>query len=159
MRNYRDEDKEFLVGCIIGMQAHVFGIDSIKKTRPVIDFNAKQYVENLLKRVKENKGQIYIAEYGGKRVGCVAGIIKETAEADLIDEIPCRAGRIIELFVEPDARGKNIGSRLIEKMEMYFHENHCDMAELGVFITNTAARKLYDRLGYIDRNVEMCKKF
>lgn len=158
IRNYLDSDKEFLVRCMMGMQAHVVDIDPIKKTRLAADFDAKQYVKNLSEKIEKNKGQIYIAEYGGKKVGCVAGIIKETAEIDIVDEIPCRAGRIIELFVEPDARGQNIGSRLIKKMEMYFCENRCDVTELGVFITNIAARKLYHRLGYMDRNVEMCKK-
>ena len=158
IRNYLDSDSEFLMHCMMGMLAHVADIDPIKKTRRAADFDAKQYVKNLLEKIKKNKGQIYIAECNGKKVGCVAGIIKETAEIDIVDEISCRTGRLIELFVEPDARGQNIGSRLIKKMEMYFCENHCAVVELGVFITNITACKLYHRLGYIDRNVEMCKK-
>ena len=109
IRNYLDSDSEFLMHCMMGMQAHVADIDPIKKTRRAADFDAKQYVKNLLEKIKKNKGQIYIAECNGKKVGCVAGIIKETAEIDIVDEISCRTGRLIELFVEPDARGQNIG--------------------------------------------------
>lgn len=158
IRDYQEGDKKFLMHCMTEMQKHVAPLDPMKKSRPAEDFNKDQYVKNLLQRVKKNKGTMYIAEYKGEKVGCVGGIIKETAQVDLVDEFPCKAGRIIELFVTSGARGKNIGTQLMRKIETYFRAKHCDITELGVFITNIVARKFYRRHGYIDRNIEMGKK-
>lgn len=158
IRDYRQEDHDFLVQCMNGMQEHIAAIDPLQRSRRVPDFSGEKWVEHTLERVKKNDGTIFIAECEGKNVGCVVGIVKVSTEEDLLDTLPFKDGRIIELFVDPLYRQKNIGSLLVEKMESYFRDKRCTVSELGCLTGNVGAYKLYKKHGYTDRNIEMSKK-
>lgn len=158
IREYRLDDRDFLVSCMNGMEEHIALIDPLQRSKRAPDFSGEKWVDHTVQRVKQNHGIIFIAEYEGKNVGCIIGIIKTATEEDLLDTWPFKDGRIIELFVNPSFREKNIGSLLVEKIERYFRENGCGVSELGCLATNGIAHKFYEKKGYIDRNIDMCKK-
>lgn len=158
IRDYGLEDYDFLVRCMKGIQEHIAAIDPLQRSKRAPDFSGEKWVEHTLGRVKKNDGAVFVAEYEGKRVGCVAGIIKVSSKEDLLDAFPFKDGRIIELFVDPTYRQKNIGFLLVERMENYFRNKGCSVSELGCLAGNTGAYKLYKKHGYIDGNIEMIKK-
>jgi len=158
IRDYRQEDYDFLVQCMEGIQGHIAAIDFLQRSKRVPDFSAKKWVDHTIERVKKNDGTVFIAEYEKKSVGCVAGIIKVSTEEDLLDVFPFKDGRIIELFVDPSYRQKNIGFLLVGRMESYFRGKGCTVSELGCLAGNTGAYKLYKKHGYVDNNIEMVKK-
>lgn len=158
IKKYRSDDRDFLVGCMNGMEEYIAAIDPLKRSKHAPDFSGEKWADHTLQRVQQNNGIIFIAEYEGKSVGCIIGIIKIATEEDLLDTLPFKDGRIIELFVDPSFRGQNIGSLLVEKIEQYFRESGCGVSELGCFATNGIAHKFYEKKGYSDRNIDMCKK-
>lgn len=158
IREYCSDDRDFLVKCMNGMEEYIAAIDPLKRSKRAPDFSGEKWADHTLQRVQQNHGIIFIAEYERKSVGCIIGIIKVATEEDLLDTLPFKDGRIIELFVDPSFREKNIGSILVEKIERYFCENGCGVSELGCLATNGIAHKFYEKKGYINRNIDMCKK-
>ncbi|MDE2309185.1 MAG: GNAT family N-acetyltransferase [Xanthomonadaceae bacterium] len=56
--------------------------------------------------------------------------------------------RLYSLATQPDARGKGIGTALVEAVEAAAHRRRCRMLRLEVRADNTAAIALYERQGY-----------
>lgn len=158
IREYADEDRKILDSFMLGMQTHIASIDPLSITRPGTDFDPHAYVENFLQRVLSKQGKIYLAQRGTQIVGCVVGVIREANDEDLIDLFPFRHGRVIELFVDPSARGGGIGLRLLGAMEEYFRAKQCTVSELGCFTANHGALALYKRHGYGERTCDLYRK-
>jgi ribosomal protein S18 acetylase RimI-like enzyme len=116
------------------------------------------YTNELLKLTKKSSGIIYIAESNNYYVGMIAGIIEKYSVVDNSHYRNNKEGRILELFVEENYRKRNIGGKLMEKMEEYFKENDCDFLLVNVFEYNKAAKEFYKKSRYNVRNIEMCKK-
>lgn len=65
--------------------------------------------------------------------------------------------RITSLAVLPDARGGNIGGRLLAALEEAARQRGCDRVRLEVRIDNAVAIGLYERAGY--RRFAVCEDF
>ncbi|HBE71888.1 MAG TPA: GNAT family N-acetyltransferase [Planctomycetaceae bacterium] len=63
-----------------------------------------------------------------------------------------RTGAIQNIGVHPDCRGLGLGSALVAASLEGFRQAACDRAHLEVTVENTAAIRLYERLGF--RRVE-----
>lgn len=157
IREYRFTDRNFLVQCMREMQEHVASIDPLKRSRRVHDFNPEKWVDHIMAKIECHTGVIFVAEVEGKDVGCIAGIIKQATEEDLLDMLPFKDGRIIELYVDPSYRKQNVGSLLVERMERHFREAGCKAMQLGCFASNANAHKFYKKRGYMNVNIEMSK--
>jgi ribosomal protein S18 acetylase RimI-like enzyme len=59
----------------------------------------------------------------------------------------CRA-YMYAFRVKPEYRGRSIGTRLIKTMEADLLRRHYNLVTLNVARDNTAARRLYERMGY-----------
>lgn len=66
-------------------------------------------------------------------------------------------GSVTALYVQPDARGQSIGSRLLEAAEADLADSGVDTISLEVLADNEAARRFYDRHGYEPHRVELSK--
>lgn len=60
------------------------------------------------------------------------------------------AGTLTQLATMPELRGLGIGTRLISQLEEKIRQHGLHTAILGVEIDNPDAKRLYDRLGYIE---------
>lgn len=158
IREYNNTDYQFLVRCMNSMQQHISFIDPFKRSLLPPDFQPRQWVANIFKKIKKTKGAIFIAEHMGKPIGCVVGIIKQSTREDHLDTSPFKDGRIIELFVESAFRGKNIGALLTKRIEKFFLIKGCKFIQLGCLATNIGAYKFYIKHGYKDWNIDMWKK-
>ena len=87
----------------------------------------------------------------------IVGLInnEETSEYDF--KAPKR-GRITELIVSKNCRGKGYGKKLLNYMEQYLIDNGCKDILLGVFGYNENAIKFYEKNGYHIRTIDMTKK-
>ena len=56
------------------------------------------------------------------------------------------------------ARRRGIGTALMERAEAWALERGVDVVELTVYDFNTAARALYDKLGYETRHQQLAKR-
>lgn len=158
IRHFLVSDTDALITLISELQDHIAMLDIHKRNRPAHEFDAKKYVALLLQKVSEQNGIIFMAEDADESVGCIVGIIPPTSEEDLVEEYPSHEGRILELIVREDQRGKKIGAALLEAMEDFFRKEKCDFVRTGVFAPNVRAHEFYKRAGYEDRYLDVLKK-
>jgi GNAT superfamily N-acetyltransferase len=93
-----------------------------------------QYVEESLKGKIEH---IWIAEYNNEFAGCV-GIV----EADFL------TAQLRWFLVEPTARGKGVGTLLMEKLLEHCHEKKYERIILWTVNTLSSARAVYEKFGF-----------
>jgi ribosomal protein S18 acetylase RimI-like enzyme len=157
IREYVASDRAHIVGCMEELQDYLVNVDEMKFTRRMLEYG-ERFTEKLLQEVRDKKGRIYVAESQGKIVGFIAGIVYEWSTEVLLECIPLKSGRILELFVDSKHRRQGIGKMLMRKMEEYFHMGGCDVFRVEVFEPNTEAYQFYQGLGYQDRIIDMIKK-
>jgi ribosomal protein S18 acetylase RimI-like enzyme len=132
-------------------------IDQMNRTRRMPDYG-ERYTRKLSEEIDKNDGIAYVAELDDQIVGFAAGRIHKQSEIEMLECIPSRDGRVIELFADAQYRRRNVGTLLIQKMEEYFREKGCDVSRVEVFEPNVNAHRLYRKLGYSDRIIDMVKK-
>ncbi|MBU0981658.1 GNAT family N-acetyltransferase [Patescibacteria group bacterium] len=153
---YTDE-KQTLITLIEELQDHLVSIDPehLRIRKPEY---GKEYIENLLKKIKKNEGTIFIATLKSEPVGMIAGIIEEFTHLDSLEFKKVKTGRILELIVNESHRNHKIGQSLMNKLEAHFKSAHCDLIRVEVFSPNLVAHGFYQKLGYSDRFVDMMKR-
>lgn len=155
-KQYRETDFKDLLLCMEGLQDFIVNTDPLKRLRRMKKYG-KYYTENLIKKIDKHDGKIMLA-YDNKRVvGCIAGVIEKQSKDDLLECVPTKAGRILELFVSEGIRGHGIGKRMMKQMEEYFERKGCDIVRVEVFEPNHSAHKFYNRAGYSDRSIDLIK--
>ena len=71
------------------------------------------------------------------------------------DDAAVRFGFVI---VDPARRGRGMGSALLRLAIAYAREElHAETIGLGVFAQNTAARRCYEAVGYVETGRETCR--
>ena len=158
IRTYTPADYETILRLMNELQSYVASLDQLGKMRKISDFDAKKYVDHLLGKIQRDNGVIFVAEEQEKVAVFIAGTIPEETEADLQDHYPIREGKIIELVVTAQYRGKGVGQMLMEKIEEYFRAQECKFSRVGCFASNVSAHAFYKKCGYEDRYIEMLKK-
>ncbi len=157
IRPYRTEDRSRLIECMETFQDYLVGLDSFKLMHRLPEYG-EGYTNWLLTRIDEQHGQIFFAETDGRVVGLVAGVIEEQGEKQKLEDIPYLEGHVLDLFVEASSRGQGIGTKLMRHLEEYFRSRNCTVLSIGVMSDNPLAHKLYQKLGYRDRDVYMVKR-
>jgi ribosomal protein S18 acetylase RimI-like enzyme len=84
-------------------------------------------------------GVVLIAEEDGEAVGY--------ALASIVPETPIR-GHLYDVFVREGARRRGIGAAVVGEIARRLRERGVTHLSLDVGVTNEAARRLYDRLGF-----------
>ena len=113
-----------------------------------------KYFEKTLEEVKKCNGKILLYKDDEKIVGLIVGIINndETIRYDF--KAPKR-GRITELVVGKEYRGKGIGKELLLKMKEYLKSNGCEKIMIAVFGYNESAIRFYKENGFHIRMLDM----
>src|SRR3989344_5834219 len=159
VRPYEHGDRSSLMHLMTEMQGHLQHIDQHGSHRKLSDFDASKYVDSLLRKVNDHHGIVLIAFAENHDVmGCIIGTTHIAADEDLIHKLPHCEGRINEMIVSRDHRGKKVSEQLIRAIEDYFRRTGCTTIRVGCFAPNTAAHKFYHTLGYSDRLIELVKK-
>jgi len=156
LKKYQKNDFKNLDGCMVQLQDFLVKIDLLKKLRRAPKYSP-QYANNILEKVAEYDGVIFLAYDDKKIVGCIVGIIEKQSEKNLLECVPTRAGRIVELFVSSKYRSLGIGKQLMSKMENYMRKKKCEIIRVEVFEPNKAAHNFYEKLDYKDRVIDMIK--
>lgn len=118
-------------------------------------YPTRQTAEQSLKR-----GDLFVAEAGGKIVGCA--IINQQqvdvyAQADWRYAAPDEEVMVLHtLVVSPQAMGEGIGRLFVDFYEKYALEHGCRYLRMDTNEKNTVARALYRKLGYEERGMVDC---
>ncbi|MBI3619231.1 GNAT family N-acetyltransferase [Candidatus Peregrinibacteria bacterium] len=157
IRQYREADKAALVACLSELQQHIASLDPLRRIRFAEDYNGEAYVQRLLEKIQSKNGTMYLADDNEKIVGCIAGIIPGNAVDDDLEAYPSKDGKILELYVHPSYRRKQVGLGLMCAIEQYFQEAGCKGCHVDCFAPNLGAHEFYIKLGYIDRVTTLLK--
>jgi ribosomal protein S18 acetylase RimI-like enzyme len=156
LKKYQKTDFKEFDHCMIRLQDFLVKIDPLARLRRTPDFSP-QYAKNVLDKIAEYNGVIFLAYDGGKIAGCIAGIMEKQSKKNLSECVPTKAGRIVELFVADTYRSQGIGKILMSKMEDYMRKKKCDVIRVEVFKPNEAAHNFYKKMDYNDRVIDMIK--
>lgn len=116
---------------------------------------ADAYLARMLARCSEWAGEVFVAEEEGEVVGfvCVWGAVPQ----EEVDEVPGPFAFVSDLVVLPEHRGRGIGRRLLARAERHARQRGAALLKLAVLAENTAARRLYEELGYAEHEVVLAK--
>ena len=89
-----------------------------------------------------------------KIVGLIVGLINND-ETEQYDFKAPKRGRITELVVDKEYRGKQIGKQLLNEMKKYLKSIGCEKILIAVFGYNESAIKLYKENGFHIRMIDM----
>ena len=145
-----DEDIKDL---LVQLQQHLADIDK-EKFNIVGDGYREKYFEKTLEEVKKCNGKILLYKDNEKIVGLIVGLINND-ETERYDFKAPKRGRITELVVDKNYRGKGIGKELLLKMKEHLKSNGCEKIMIAVFDYNEGAIKFYKDNGFHIRMMDM----
>lgn len=153
--DYNSKYNEAVKDLLYELHEYIMSID--KEGYNVISEEFKDdFYEKVMKGIKEYKGKIMLYKQGEKIVGLIVGSVNNEKVDDYDFKAPKR-GRINELIVNKEYRGKGIGQKLFDAMEKYLRDLGCQAILIEVFGYNDSARKFYEKNGYHLRMTEMIK--
>jgi GNAT superfamily N-acetyltransferase len=96
------------------------------------------------KRLSENTNQDLdlplFAEVGGEPVGLAWG---------RVDRSNPQIANLYQMWVAPEYRANGIGRMLVDAVISWAREKNAEYLELGVTYSNSPARRLYERAGFV----------
>ncbi|HRN96215.1 MAG TPA: GNAT family N-acetyltransferase [Candidatus Levybacteria bacterium] len=156
-RQYTENDQEIFFSLNQKLGTYVKGIDSLHR----IQNNSGYFelsVQETLENVAKYNGKILFAEIDNQIIGMICGVIWEQSEKNKLEIGEHTLGEILDLYVDDNYRGQDIGTELLSKMENHFKDNGCDSMWVGVFAENSGARNAYKKFGFNEREVGMLKE-
>ncbi len=100
--------------------------------------------KSLSERLSGEKQRCFVAVETDDVVGCIFCSIKTIPPFIKIK----KTGYIAETVVSAKARGKGIGTALVQRAQEWFDENNCEATELQVAVQNESGIKFWKRLGF-----------
>ncbi len=150
---YTPEYNEEIKDLLVELQKYIVNID-IEGYNIVGNEYREEYFTETIKNVTEKDGKIFLYKEAGKIIGLVVGIINNSKTKNYDFDVPKR-GRITELVVSKDYRGKGIGKALLQKMRDYLKSIGCEKIMIAVFGYNEKAIKFYQENGFHIRMLDM----
>ena len=104
-----------------------------------------------------DRGDMYVAEIDGRVIA--TGIINQEqvdvyADCDWKYKVPDDKVAVLHtLAVDPDTRGRGIGQSFVRFYEQLARDWGCEVLRIDTNATNTAARSMYKKLGYIETDI------
>ncbi|HEX4072241.1 MAG TPA: GNAT family N-acetyltransferase [Planctomycetaceae bacterium] len=153
IREAAANDRPALEACMAELQAFEC---TIERNRVAPETIRGVYIDYLLSECQKSDGTILVAEANGQVVGFVCVLCRVDSEE--IVEIDRLHAYITDLVVLEPHRNAGIGSQLIQAAESQAQARGATRIEIGVLTANSAAHRLYQKLGYCDREVVLEKR-
>jgi GNAT superfamily N-acetyltransferase len=142
IRAYQSRDQERLEDCILELQnfEHALEPDRVEGTN-IITRNR----EDLLDIVRQNRGQIFVAEVKAEVVGFVC-VRLEHEEDEYLSTLTNYA-YVSDLVVLPSHRGQGYGATLLQKAEEFARQQGMTTLKIQVLAKNQQATSVYLHAG------------
>lgn len=137
------EDTPSALRFVMALQSHE---REFEPNRRIDDSVAEEYLTVLRKRAEKN-GRIFVAEDDKSHVLGWAVIYEDEQELYVVAE-ERTYGRLTELYVESDARGKGVGRALIAACEDWARARGHKHVLIGALSQNALAMAVYQGSGY-----------
>jgi ribosomal protein S18 acetylase RimI-like enzyme len=146
IREYRDQDEDAIIALVREMQAHEMQFNPHYKSAEAI---GSWYLDLLKKNCADLDGVILVALDGSTYVG-MAVVFTRVVEKGEGEEMAHVSAHLSEIVVTQAARGRGIGRALLAECETRARAAGRTELTLAVFPGNTAARQLYQSVGFVD---------
>lgn len=154
IRPYENCDLAALVGLARALQANEIDLfDRMKSVEAI----GPWYVEALLAAVAKADGAILVAHEAGGAILGYAALRARISTEDVYDEEVYLFANIDDLCVAPEARGRGVGTRLIEACEDLARARGVRHLRISVLARNDRAHRLYLAAGFDDHLLTMEK--
>ncbi len=154
--DYDPKYDEDLKNLLLELQEYIASIDEEGYNVVGKDYKEKYFLK-IMQDYKQYEGKIFLAEDNGQIIGAIIGVLNNY-ETDTYDFKAPKRGRVLDLIVKKEYRGRLVGQKLLEKMEQYFKSVGCKALILGVFGYNDKAINFYTKNGYTLRTMDIMKK-
>lgn len=151
IRPYVKSDEEYVKKLIMELKHFESRFDNDYMTD-------EKSVEKLFLNITNEKnkgGEIFIAEHEGMVIGFVSLSISSKNDELILKKV--NAVYISDILISEGYRNKGVGTALIKKAEDFARKNNIRFLKLVVFSENKA-KKLYDKLGFVDYETTMLKE-
>jgi ribosomal protein S18 acetylase RimI-like enzyme len=144
IRPFEPRDRATVLQALVALQNYEVPLHD---TRLPGETTMEQYLEELLRDLRDGSGAIFIAEAAGVFVGCVACLV---VEDHLVQETPDsnRHGYVTDIFVEPRWRGQGVAQRLLAAAENHLRGAGVARLRINALADNAKARGAYERYGF-----------
>jgi ribosomal protein S18 acetylase RimI-like enzyme len=115
-------------------------------------FRSKEMIQAL---IEETESNIFVAEIDKLLTGFIVILISSTANFPLL--VPRKFAVIDNIGVHPNFRNQGVGTALIETAQAWAKNKGAENIELNVYLFNTNAIYLYQKLGFKTIIYKMCK--
>ena len=150
---YNSKYDEQIKDLLVQLQQYLADMD--KEGYNIVGNEYKEkYFTKTMEEVKKCNGKIMLYKDNEKIVGLIVGLINNE-ETEQYDFKAPKRGRITELIVDKEYRGKQIGKQLLAEMNKYLKSIGCDKILIAVFGYNESAIKFYEKNGYHIRMIDM----
>ena len=156
IRRYRETDRAALEGLMDAFQDELVAMDDLGRLRRGPGYGGAAAAA-CRREVREGGGLLLLAALDGAPVGFAAGIVEDLTPFDRLTARAARSGRVTELYVRPGARRRGIATRLLARLDRHFVRAGCDTVRTEVFAPNRTARRLYARLGFVERDLQLIR--
>jgi GNAT superfamily N-acetyltransferase len=109
----------------------------------------EMYFADRIGRIRHNLGELLVAWIDDKPVGDAYLWCEPVEEVEVREAYP-GVPMLNHLEVAPEFQGQGIGTALIRAVEDAARRRGHERLVLGVGIDNPQAKRLYERLGYVD---------
>ncbi len=119
---------------------------TVEPNRRIDDKVGAEYFDELFKRIGENKGRVFIAEDGARILGWSVYVQDDLSL--YVEPQERRVGYVAELFVIEAARGRGVGTALIQACEDEARAQGMPALMIGVLARNENAARRYLAAGF-----------
>lgn len=141
---YDNQYAEDVKNLLVELQEYITSIDK-EKYNTITENYREEYFKKTIEEIKKNNGKMFLYSENKKIVGLVVGLINNEEIFEYGFKAPKR-GRISELIVSKNCRGKGYGKILLNSMEKYLISIGCKDVLLEVFGYNENAIKFYEKM-------------
>jgi len=104
--------------------------------------------------IKSKNGLITIVEVDGKAVGYTLCLIKKNIPVFALKKL----GYISDMYVKKEYQGLGISSKLKDDAIKWFKKKKIKHISLRVYYDNEHGRKVYEKWGFFNHSIEMCRE-
>lgn len=157
IRIAKPEDRSVLVALMAALQDAEGELCSNRALGSEIGDAHLAYLEET---VREQNGEIYVAESEDGILGFVTCFVEQFDEGDLhVVESERQYGYVSDLYVSPGMRKHGVGAELMQAAERHFLRLNLNVVRVGLLCSNEAAAKFYQKAGYQPYEVLYEKRF
>jgi GNAT superfamily N-acetyltransferase len=144
----RREDLEALVESVSGL-FH----DDAGQHDPYMDLSwpEREGVESYGRQVDDPAVLLLLAREGERVLGHLVGKLRGPSSIR-----KCRFAILESMRVAPDARGRGVGGRLVERFFDWAREHDAEQALVTAYAANQGAQRFYARYGFVPLETTMC---